>query len=119
MTTRKKDVGTLLRNARTAKRLSMRALADTSGVDYSVISRIETGAITEPDPKKLQALAEALDLAPEDLFAAAGYPMPLPEVRMYLRAKYGVSDSVAQELEGYFRRRIEREKGGRRGKRDQ
>ena len=39
----------------------------------------------------------------EELYAAAGYLTPgaLPELRPYLRTKYGLTDEQAGQIEGY------------------
>ena len=62
-----------LRTARLARHLSQAKLAHLSGVDQGRISRIETGATTDPAFSTVRLLAEALDMDPRDLrFDAAG-----------------------------------------------
>lgn len=113
-----RELGALIREIREERGLGVRQLAEGCGVSAPTISRIENGLIAEPSPAKLQAIAEALEVSIDDLYAAAGYTVPagLPTMKLYLRAKYDVSPRVASELETYFRKRIEKEKGGRRGK---
>lgn len=114
-----KELGTLIHELRAERGLDLRSLAELCGVPAGTISRIENGLIAEPSPAKLQAIAQALEASLDDLYAAAGYTVPggLPEMKLYLRAKYDVTPKVAKELEDYFRKRIEKEKGGRHGKR--
>jgi transcriptional regulator with XRE-family HTH domain len=66
----------------------------------STVSRLETGFIATPKPDHLQKLAQALGIDVEELYEAAGYLTPLPELRPYLRAKYGLTDEQASQMEG-------------------
>ena len=52
----------------------------------------------------LQALAQALQIDVEELYVAAGYLTgnALPELRPYLRAKYGLTDEQTGRIEGYL-----------------
>ena len=70
----------------------------------STVSRLENGLIAEPRPNHLQRLAQALGIDVEELYVAAGHLTPgaLPELRTYLRAKYGLSDHEAGQIEGYL-----------------
>ncbi len=98
------QLGDELRARRAAANLTVRQLAEKSGLVGSTLSRLETGQIDSPRPEHLQQLARALACDVEDFYALAGYLMPegLPELRPYLRAKYGLGDSAARRLEGYF-----------------
>ncbi len=118
MTPSAKELGELIKKVRVERGLGVRRLAELSGITAPTISRIEHGAFAEPSPGKLQAIAEALEMSLDDLYAAAGYTVPggLPEMKLYLRTKYDVTPKVAKELEDYFRKRIEKEKGGPGGK---
>jgi transcriptional regulator with XRE-family HTH domain len=84
-------LGETLRTARVAKGLSVRKLAEASGLTHSFISKLETATYDSVSPDTLMALARALDLAPEDLFTLAGFRLPeaLPSFGPYLRARYG------------------------------
>ena len=96
--------GEALRAARTRAGLTVRQLAEKSDLTAATVSRLETGAIESPRPEHLQRLARALDVDIEDFYALAGYMMPegLPELRPYLRAKYGLPDQAARQLDEYF-----------------
>jgi len=93
--------------SRQAAGVSLRDLAERSGVNKAVISRIESGERVQPRADTLKRLAEALSIAAEDLFAAAGWTVPaeLPSFQPYLRTKYGhLPPDKLTELEGIFRR---------------
>lgn len=85
------ELGETLRAARMAKGLSARKLAEASGLTHSFISKLESATYDSVSPDSLMALAQALDLAPEDLFTLAGFRLPeaLPSFGPYLRARYG------------------------------
>ncbi|WP_040694414.1 helix-turn-helix domain-containing protein [Nocardia vinacea] len=52
--------------------MSRNALALRAGLNPSTVTRIEQGVFAHPTLHCLRALAEALDIAPDDLFALAG-----------------------------------------------
>jgi transcriptional regulator with XRE-family HTH domain len=96
------ELGSLLKSERERAGLTVRQLADAAGLVPSTVSRLETGFIATPRPDHLQKLARALDIDVEELYAAAGYLTPggLPELRPYLRAKYGLTDQQVGLIEG-------------------
>ena len=99
-------LGALIRNERIRAGLSLRALADRCGVHYSALNKIELGQVASPDPGKLRAIALALQLDVQDLYALAGYAVPdrLPGLPAYLRTKYDLNDAAIDEMEEYFDR---------------
>ena len=62
-----KAFGANLRKVREGKKISMRALADYSNVEYSQISRIEKGQINTTI-STVKVLADALGLNSKELF---------------------------------------------------
>jgi transcriptional regulator with XRE-family HTH domain len=98
------QLGDLLKRERERAGLTVRQLADAAGLVPSTVSRLETGFIATPRPKHLQQLAGALGIEVEDLYVAAGYLTEdaLPELRTYLRAKYGLTEAQAGQIEGYL-----------------
>jgi transcriptional regulator with XRE-family HTH domain len=84
--------------------MTVRQLAETAAIAPSSISRIENGSVVMPTPDVLQRLARGLGIDVEELYATVGQPFPngLPSLRPYLRAKYGLSEDVANRIEGYF-----------------
>jgi len=98
------QLGTYVRDARTARELSLRGLAALARVHFSWIAQLERGKIESPDPRNLAQVAWALGLSIGDLFMEAGYPAApaLPSVRPYLRAKYHLPDEAAAEVERHI-----------------
>ncbi len=62
----------MVRTGRLQKGLSLRDLADRTGIDYSRLSRMETGTRPAPDLASLRKLSRSLDLDLSDLLVAAG-----------------------------------------------
>ena len=60
------EIGERLREARQARRLSLRVLADRLGVSPSLISQIETGR-ANPSVSTLYAIAAELDVSLDEL----------------------------------------------------
>jgi transcriptional regulator with XRE-family HTH domain len=81
-------------------------LALESGLSRSYISRLEMGDIALPSSERLRALSTSLGTTPDDLLQAAGFidnpsvDSDLPEVKTYLRQRYGIQDTrVLQAVE--------------------
>lgn len=115
-----KALGKLIARERERQGLSLETLANAAGGNRSTIMRLERGAFAQPDPKKLQGIAQALGLDAADLFALAGYTpfKGLPAFGPYLEAKFGdeLSASARKELERHFNRlRRTPRSGGHRG----
>lgn len=103
-----------LRSHRQAAGLSMRQLALASGINVSIISRLESGVQPNPLPDTLKALARVLALPITDLFVTADW-LPadeLPTLKPYLRAKYRDLDERAiADIEAYANQRAQRHGG--------
>ena len=69
-------MGLLLREWRSRRGLSLRALGELSGVSYVNISRIEAGTMS-PTVTTLDRLAAALGVTVRDLFSVEPRP-PMP-----------------------------------------
>src|SRR6266516_2783084 len=91
-------LGAYVRAERERAGLSIRQLAGLVGVHASSIMRLESGQHTSPSPDLLQRLADVLELDPGELLAFIGVKPSLPEPRIYLRKKYGMSEAEAQEI---------------------
>ena len=98
------QLSAILRRERARAGLTVRGLAEKSGLVVSTVSRLESGLVAEPRPSHLQKLAQALSIDVEELYAEVGYLAPgtLPELRSYLRVKYGLDDEAASRIEGYL-----------------
>jgi transcriptional regulator with XRE-family HTH domain len=70
MPTKKVDLAALLKSTREARKLSMRALAKKSGVNYATVQRCEAG-VGSARLDTLKKLGAALDIDPLLLFHAA------------------------------------------------
>jgi transcriptional regulator with XRE-family HTH domain len=97
-------LGSTLRRRRITAGLTLREVAERTGMTISTISRLEVGEIETPKPEHLQRLARALDIEIEELYGEAGYLIPenLPELAPYLRSKYGLPDQAVAALDEYF-----------------
>lgn len=111
-----KQLGTLLKRHRETQGLSLEAVASEAGMPRSTLLRLERGEFAVPDPDKLQRLAEALGIEPEELFARYPAPDGLPDPAPYLRAKFGMSKEAIAEAEALFEKHAGKSSGGRRGK---
>jgi transcriptional regulator with XRE-family HTH domain len=101
------ELGRRLRERREQRDLSIRELAERTGVNHSTIVRLEQGSIEAPAPDKLSRIAEILGFSLADIYALADYGVPndLPSFRPYLRTKYRALPAPAvEELERSFKR---------------
>ena len=94
-----KELGKLLRTKREELGLSTRQVGQTADVNQTTVVRLEQGQYLNPDPDKLRAVAETLDLNLTDVLLMAAYPVTteLPSVGPYLRTKF--RNLPAHELE--------------------
>lgn len=110
-----RQLATLLRSRRIELGLSMRQLANATGMNVATISVLEAGTNLSPLPETLKDIAQVLRLPISDLFLVADW-LPageLPTLKPYLRAKYRDLDEAAiAELERYAQRLTERHGGG-------
>lgn len=108
----KPSLATKLRRLREAAGLSLRSLAGYSGVDVSVISRIEAGAIRYPTTETLNRLATTLEVDPEELYDAVwrepSSKHALPSMPLYLRSKYRLNAEEIAEVEASIKKITER-----------
>jgi transcriptional regulator with XRE-family HTH domain len=107
-----KALGRLIARERAKAKLTQRSLAEEAGVTHPTILRLERAEFGRPDPKKLQRIAQALDLGVADFFALAGYvpPESLPSFGPYLRIRWSkeLSAEDREALERDFERRRSR-----------
>jgi transcriptional regulator with XRE-family HTH domain len=82
---------------------SIRDVANRAGVNKDSVLTLENGTNLTPQPETLKAVAQALELSVTDLMVIVDWPPAgeLPNLRPYLRAKYGLSDQEAAELDNY------------------
>lgn len=98
-------LGDIIQAERQKRGWSTAELARKANIDRSVLVRIESGFIRQPDPRKLSRLARVLDLPLTRLYTLAGYPAgrQLPSFQPYLRDRYrDLPPAAIEELTSYF-----------------
>ncbi|RKN76004.1 helix-turn-helix domain-containing protein [Paenibacillus ginsengarvi] len=65
------EFGELLRGLRKQHKVTQRQLAELVGIDFTYISKIESGTMDPPAEDKLIGIAEVLHVEPESLILAA------------------------------------------------
>ena len=68
-----KNLGTIIKEKREEKNISIRELAKIIKTDYSGLSKIENGKTKKPSPEILFNLCKELDLNFLNLLKTAGY----------------------------------------------
>lgn len=63
-----KTFGHIIKEARKIKRITQRDLANKIGVDFTYISKIETGALEPPSETVINKIAQILDIDANELF---------------------------------------------------
>lgn len=83
-------LGEVIYQAREAKGISSRALAERIGVHHSYLNRLQLGHHRRVAPEILAKLAVELDLNLADLYIYAGYALPeeLPTFEGLLHTQY-------------------------------
>ncbi|SRR6266498_1166557 len=111
---RRHSLGQLIRAQRQARGLSQRALAKAVGLQNSRLARLENDEVERVDPPLLEHIARILDASLEDYYLLAGYPLPqrLPELRIYMRTKYGLNDEEVAEVNKIVEQHLAKEQGG-------
>ena len=66
------DFGSHIRDLRIKKRFSLRDFAEMVGIDFTYLSKIENGKVDPPSEEKIKAMANKLDIDPEELLGLAG-----------------------------------------------
>jgi transcriptional regulator with XRE-family HTH domain len=85
------DLGSYLRDQRQSAELSLRQLADRTGISNPYLSQIERG-LKKPSAEILQSLAKGLQISAEQLYVRAGILEPdheapaAPDVRAAINA---------------------------------
>jgi transcriptional regulator with XRE-family HTH domain len=118
MATTNESLAQAIARLRQTSGLSMRQLELQTGIDRSILSRIESGEKRQPTPSTLTKLASALGVSQSELFTLAGYSateaQALPAIRPYLRTKYGHLSATAQDELAAFLETLEAEESTKR-----
>lgn len=94
-------VGATIRRRREQLGLSQRALAKKAQINTGYMSRIEADERV-PGASTLVSLATALEMSVGELVGEES--TALPELNVYLRAKYDLSDDAIARVADYLRR---------------
>jgi transcriptional regulator with XRE-family HTH domain len=105
-----KEVGKYLRSLREDGKPSLRAVAARAGVTAAFLSKLELGLHESMELGTLRKVAAGYGVPVGKLLAIAGLTedQPNPNLDVYLRTQYGLSDVGIQEVEafiGYVRQR--------------
>ena len=98
------ELGAVLADFRTAKRLSLRQVEEATGkaVSNAYLSQLENGKIKKPSPNVLHSLAEVYAVPYEALMEKAGYLMPSKDKATGRRKRltaFAIDDLTAEEEE--------------------
>lgn len=97
-------LGSTLGDLRQKAGVSLRTVAAATGLDDSVLSKIENGGVKQPTQDTLRRLADYYDVEVEELYTMAGYEIAgdLPSFAPYLRSKYKLEAEAIEELRNHF-----------------
>jgi transcriptional regulator with XRE-family HTH domain len=70
------QLGRALRAAREAGGLSLRAVADKTGISNAYVSQLESGIVRRPSPAILEKLAALYGIGFREMMKLAGHPIP-------------------------------------------
>lgn len=98
---RRIQLGTLIRTTREKKRLSLRKVSAQTGIPVPYLSNLERGAYRHPAPDRLVALGDLLGIPAQriDYLTAGNLTSRLPELRVYLHAKCGLTPPEVQLIQ--------------------
>jgi hypothetical protein len=76
--------------------------------------RLENGSLERPDTLVLQRIARALDAELEDYYLLGDYPLPrgLPDLGIYMRTKYQLTDEEIKQVQQIIEDHMGNEEGG-------
>ena len=72
--TARQAFGSLVREVRQKKKLTLRGLSDLVDMDYTYLSKIESGAVPLPDPPKFRKIVDFLGITEEELIRVSFAP---------------------------------------------
>jgi transcriptional regulator with XRE-family HTH domain len=100
------NLAALVKRLREDLGVSMYELSKRSGINRSILKRIEDGTTTQPGVGTLNTLARALGADPELFYDAVWQDneAPLPSPSVYFRSKYRLSAEQIAELENSLKR---------------
>ena len=103
---RASGLGDYLREQRTEAKLSLRQLAQATGISNPYLSQIERG-LRKPSAEVLQSIAKALQISAETIYVQAGILSPddheIRTVESAILADSGLTDRQKQSLIDVYR----------------
>jgi transcriptional regulator with XRE-family HTH domain len=108
------SLGEFIDQARRANGLSIRQLAELTGILKTTIGRFLLNQVNDPKPWQLMRLADVLELNAADLFLLAGQPAPTgpPTVEALLRTEFDLPEAAVREAKGHIEAIIARYQRG-------
>ncbi len=92
------NLGDRIRNLRDQRELTQGQLAQSSSVSQGYLSQLENGEVKNPSAAVLLRVAQAVDVDPDDLFEAAGYPTVRTLRATYERYESTIDDELLSYL---------------------
>ncbi len=109
------SLGSRIRELRAERHLTQIELAKKAGLSPSYISKLEADRYRRPSADVLLRLASALNVVVEELYRAAGYPVPAdeipptdPELALYLSRIGKLSSHDQKIIKDVIRSMLER-----------
>ncbi len=97
-------LGSKLSELREEAKLSLRDVAAETGVNDSLLSKMENGLVKQPTQENFDRLAQFYGIDAEELYTLAGYKIAtnLPGYGPYLRTRYDLPAEAVDELRSHF-----------------
>lgn len=99
------EFGAFIRARRVEKKVSLRKLAELLGINFTYLSKIESGDLPPPAEDKIRMLSQHLELDLDDLFSLArkvpgdlGQLALRPKIPLLLRATETLDEVQVQKL---------------------
>ncbi|MCH7809742.1 MAG: helix-turn-helix transcriptional regulator [Chloroflexi bacterium] len=91
-------LGDRIRKLRDQRELTQGQLAQSSSVSQGYLSQLENGEVKNPSAAVLLRVAQAVNVDPDDLFEAAGYPTVRTLRATYERYESTIDDELLSYL---------------------
>jgi transcriptional regulator with XRE-family HTH domain len=101
-------LGDRIRKLRDKCGLTQGQLAQSSSVSQGYLSQLENGEVKNPSAAVLLRVAQAMDVDPDDLFEAAGYPTVRTLREVYERYESTIESELLHYLAGLPREKQRR-----------
>lgn len=102
------NLGDRIRTLRDQRELTQGQLAQGSSVSQGYLSQLENGEVKNPSAAVLLRVAQAVNVDPDELFEAAGYPTVRTLRATYQRYESTIDDELLSYLAGLPREKQRR-----------